>query len=225
MKITLIILINLALFCRPLAAQPTIIVKGLTGQSVILSVDGQLLILKKGIKQKNMTLLSNDHQYATMRIGSKKVRLKLDDTIAQSYGKSANKKANKKAITKVLFKESLYHRLKKSRITELMLVEKNHKSIKLKANYFYTGEHGDNADIAVSLIKNGKASKNSKRQYHRLEIGENTLDLSFDMKDSKQIVYYTEAINFAFLGRKENTFTFYTKTIPLKKYWNRVDMR
>jgi hypothetical protein len=68
-------------------------------------------------------------------------------------------------------------------------------------------------------------TKNIEKQYHRLEEGTNIEELTFDMKDSKDIVFYTEAVNFVFLGRKEKTIAFYSKTVKLKKYWKRIAIR
>jgi hypothetical protein len=217
------IMLNIALWCRPLAAEREIIVRGLTNNKAILSVDGMLLILRKGDPKQNITLLKADNYSVSLIVNGKPKTLWLDKTIAQSYSGPIVKKREQEV--KILFEESKYIRLITSRLKKLELVHEDHDTITLKAEYFYSGKQGGNADFVVSIVNKDLLTKNIEEQYHRLEKGNNIVELTFDMKGSKDIVFYTEAVNFVFLGRKEKTVSFYSKTVSLKKYWKRIAIR
>ncbi len=214
----------LLLWCRTLvAADKDILVKGLTSNRAILSLNGQLMVLKKGQTRQGITLLDANENRAIIETGGQKLYLFLDQSIARQYSKPEQQK--KHQIEKVLFRQSQYIKYDNSRIIALILKQEQHNSITLELEYYYDGKYGRNADLVLSVINKGRLLKEIKKQYFRLEKGQNKIRLQLDMKDSDKMVFYSEAINISFLARSDKTYVFYSKTIKFEKYWKKVAVR
>ena len=216
--------IILLLWCRTLvAADMDILVKGLTTNRAILLYKGQLMVLKKGQTRQGIKLLDANENRAIIENGGQTLYLFLDQSIARQYSKPEQRK--KQQVEKVLFKQSQYQKYDDSRVVALILKQEQHNSIMLELEYYYDGKYGRNADLVLSVINKGRLLNEIKKQYFRLEKGQNKIQLQLDMKNSDKMVFYSEAINISFLARSDKTYVFYSKTIKFEKYWKKVAVR
>lgn len=203
---------------------PDIVIKGLSDHKAIVEYQGALLILKEGQEKKGLYLLRVDNSKAVIRIGESEYSYFLDNSINQRYAKPATSK--KKVIHNPwLYKEPLYSGLKKSRLLHVRLIEAKHDSIILNLKYLYSGDYGENTQMVVSLISDGRLNKNIKKLFIDLEEGQIEKEITIKMSSNSEIVFHSDAINFVFMDREQKTSVFYSKTIKYAKYWNKVSLR
>jgi hypothetical protein len=209
-----------------MADPPSIVVKGLSEGRAILQVDGELLIYREGDRKRGILLRHADNRRADVEVDGRLVTLDLDHSIAETYSRPAQRGLKG---GRLLWKEPLNNSAFRgtTRLTAAKIVDESDDRLAFEIEYYYDGGQGDEIELSVSAIRNGKAVEFFASEPNRLVKGSNGVGAEIAMRADAPLVYRTDAIEFgiSWFSDGENQGYVAKKTLPFQKYWKRVRVR
>ena len=209
-----------------LLAQTEIIVKGLTAGRAILSVDGQLLILREGQTENGIKLISANNQEAVLQIGGKKKVYGLDRSIAQSYKQPEPTRAIRRG-SDVLWENEFKVGEHQTTFLQIKLANETDNSVMLKVEYAYAGDYGEEVFLSVITEVDGQATPHAAYSLNQLSKGKHTADFEITMAETAPAVYRSDKLKLSIIWSEndEPQGEIVTRTVDFAKYWKRVRVR
>jgi len=221
------LLLGAALLCTaeaPLGAE--VIVKGLTQGRAILSIDGELSVLREGESRGGVTLIRADNRGATLEINGQRQTLGLDRSIAKTYHKPEPDRI-KRAGSAFLYRQEGEVASGASSLLSVKIVDEQQASVALGVEYIYAGDYGDDVFLTVATLDDGEQTGNAAMSPVKLRKGKHYVELEVASADKAPVVYSSDALQFLVHwnndGEKQGEIV--KRVLPFNKYWKKVRVR
>ena len=210
------------------AAQGTeVIVKGLTAGSAILSIDGELSVLREGETRAGVTLINADNRGATLEINGQRRTLGLDRSIAKTYRKPEPDRIER-AGSAFLYRQKGEIAPGASSLLSVKLVDEQQASVVLGVEYVYAGDYGDDVFLSVTTVADGEATDNAAMAPVKLLKGKHYVELQVASSDKAPVVYASDALELTVRWDNDNgeqQGEIVRRVLPFSKYWKKVRVR
>lgn len=208
------------------ALRAEVIVKGLTEGSAILSIDGELSVLREGESRGGVTLIRADNRGATLEINGQRRTLGLDRSIAKTYRKPEQDRV-KRAGSAYLYQQQGAVASGASSLLSVKIVDEQDASVALGVEYVYAGDYGDDVYLSVATLDDGKLTGDSAVPQIKLLKGKHYVELEVAMADDAPPVYASDALELTFHwssnGQRQGDIV--KRVLPFSKYWKKVRVR
>jgi len=207
-------------------AHAEIIVKGLTEGSAILSIDGELAILREGESRAGVTLIRADNRGATLEINGLRRTLGLDRSIAKTYRKPEPERIAR-AGSAFLYRQRGQVAAGASSLLSVKIVDEQHASVSLGVEYVYAGDYGDDVFLSIDTLNKGQATGNVGTPPVRLLKGKHYVELDVASTPAAPLVYASDALEVTVHwnndGEKQGEIL--KRVMPFTKFWKKVRVR
>ena len=203
-----------------------VIVKGLTQGSAILSIDGELSVLREGETRAGVTLISADNRGATVEINGRRQTLGLDRSIAKTYRKPEPDRIER-AGSAFLYRQKGEVAVGASSVLSVKLIDEQPASVALGVEYVYAGDYGDDVFLSVATLNDGQQTGNAAMSPVKLRKGKHYVELQVASDDKAPVVYSSDALEFTVHwntnGERQGEIS--RRVLPFTKYWKKVRVR
>ncbi len=203
-----------------------VIVKGLTQGSAILSIDGELSVLREGETRAGVTLISADNRGATLEIDGRRRTLGLDRSIAKTY-RTPEPDRIARAGSAFLYRQKGEIPAGASSLLSVKLVDEQQASVVLGIEYVYAGDYGDDVFLSVATVDDGQQTDNAETAPVRLLKGKHYVELQVISSDKAPVVYSSDELEFTvhWNSNGERQGEILKRVLPFTKYWKKVRVR
>ncbi|MDH3713359.1 MAG: hypothetical protein OET44_05860 [Gammaproteobacteria bacterium] len=220
-------LLGLVLLCSAsVSARAEVIVKGLTEGSAILSIDGELSVLREGESSGDVTLIRANNRGATLEINGRQRTLGLDRSIAKTYREPESDRI-KRAGSAYLYRQQGKLVAGASSLLSVKIVGEQRASVALGVEYVYAGDYGDDVFLSVATLDDGQQTGNAAMSPVKLLKGKHYVELEVASADDAPVVYSSDAleltVHWSSDGQKQGDIV--KRVLPFSKYWKKVRVR
>jgi hypothetical protein len=203
-----------------------VIVKGLTQGSAILSIDGELLVLREGESRGGVKLIRADNRGATLEINGRRRTLGLDRSIAKTYQKPEPDRVTR-AGSAYLYRQKGELVAGASSLLSVKIVDEQQASVALGVEYVYAGDYGDDVFLNVATLDDGRQTGNAAMSPVKLLKGKHYVELEVTSADDAPVVYSSDALELTVRwssdGQQQGEIV--KRVLPFAKYWKKVRVR
>jgi hypothetical protein len=203
-----------------------VIVKGLTQGSAILSIDGELSVLREGESRGGVTLIRADNRGATLEINGRRRTLGLDRSIAKTYQQPEPDRIQR-AGSAYLYRQQGDVVAGASSLLSVKIVDEQDASVALGVEYVYAGDYGDDVFLNVATLDRGRQTGNAAMSPVKLLKGKHYVELEVASADDAPVVYSSDAleltVHWSSNGQQQGDIV--KRVLPFTKYWKKVRVR